>query len=98
MNRYGIVYKRAARFMRKIAAIWPVLKPISWRDLRALMIQYGLASDKLTIKAYRERLEIFGFIEPIGRSGKFLLYDPDIAGIQALESFMEKKAVVKEGP
>lgn len=90
-----IVYRRASQFMHRVLEVHNLRSLITWRELRTLMIRFGLASDKLTIAAYRERLEIFGFVKKLGRSGQFQLMHPDIENIVSLDVYNEEKQLAK---
>lgn len=95
MNRHGIVYKRARSFIHNVLDLHPLGTAVSTREVRKLMIRFGLASDKLTIRSYFERLEIFGFLKKLGTSGKWQLRHPDIEKIASLEEYQEQKQLKK---
>jgi len=95
MNRHGIVYKRARSFIHKVLDVHKLGEALTTRELRKLMIGFGLASDKLTIRSYFERLEIFGFLKKLGSSGKWVLRHPDIERLVSLENFETGKQLQK---
>jgi len=68
---------------------------LTYQELRKMMIASGLASDKLTIKAYFERLQVFGFLKKLGLSGKFIVADPDIERVARLEEYDEERQLKK---